>query len=116
MTPTPEEIDAAKKWVLENIDNAYGFEGTAEHVWLSDWLAEYAAHCTAEKDAEIASLREKVAWSLGRLADEALKVGQLKVLLETAVDDYESHNGRPKNANHWTHKARAALDGEKADG
>lgn len=57
-TPEPEQIEAARKWVLENIDNAYGFEGTAEHVWLSDWLAEYAAHCTAEKDATIARLRE----------------------------------------------------------
>lgn len=65
MTPTKEQVDAAKKWVLENID-AYGYEGTAEHVWLSDWLAEYAAHCTAEKDAEITRLRIE----LGYYADE----------------------------------------------
>jgi hypothetical protein len=64
MTPTKEQIEAAKKWVLENIDNAYGFEGTAEHVWLSDWLAEYAAHCTAEKDRQIKMLELKTSNSL----------------------------------------------------
>lgn len=64
MTPTKEQIEAAKKWVLENMDNAYGFEGTAEHVWVSGWLAEYAAQVAAEKDRRIKILELKANNSL----------------------------------------------------
>lgn len=106
---TPEEIAKAREW-LERQRNGVPAEDMCGDVEKRiRELAAYAEHVAAP-------LREKVAWSLGRLTDEALKVGQLKVLLETAVDDYESHNGRPKNANHWTHKARAALEVERTDG
>lgn len=53
MTPTKEQIEAARTWLREQ--NLSGSQALYHMVHL---VAEYAAHRTAEKDAEIARLKE----------------------------------------------------------
>ena len=55
MTPTPEQIEAARDWLLKNTtpEDRMPYEPFRP---IRDWLAAYAAHVTAEKDAEIARL------------------------------------------------------------
>ena len=82
MTLTDERIEAARKWWAGHIH-------TYKYMSTPHTIAAYAAHVTAERDAEIARLTQEFSAMVGRVMNASidLSTGATKATVSRKLDD-----------------------------